>query len=206
MRIITISYCFLFLLQLLAGCGSNANKKAVKAEDLDRIMAEEARNAPPGPTRSNLSVDELINLSNCDDAGCVQSFMKDLASNFVHAKKGEFASLNRSVVPDTLGQEKIMPLATLYFTTDAGADWRIAHTIHKKEISDQLLSEFGKRGFAIQDSGYYYQTKAKAYHYTSAEYPGKLLYYSTTYSPWGSKGLYLGANWTSYVFEIKNVR
>ncbi len=206
MRRIIFSYSLLFLLQILTGCDSNANKKAVKVEDLDKIIAEEARNAPAGPTRNNLSLNELINLSNCEDALCVQLLMKELASNFIHAKKGEFASLNRSAIVDTLGQENIIPLSTLYFTTDAGADWRIAHTIHKKEISDKLMSEFVTKGFAIQDSGYYYQTKAKAYHYTSSEFPGKMLYFSITFSPWGSKGLYLGANWTSYVFEIKNIR
>jgi hypothetical protein len=206
MRLISNLFSCLFLLFFSVGCGSNANKKAVNAADLDSIMAEEARNAPAGPSRSKLTVDELVSLSDCNDAACVQLFMKDLATDFVHAKKGELASLNRSVILDKLGREKIMPLSTLYFTTDPGADWRIAHTIHKQEISDQLLSEFAKKGFTIQDSGYYYATKSFAYHYTSTQYPGKVLYFSSTYTPWGSKGMYLGANWLSFVFEIVNTR
>lgn len=195
-----------FLLFMLTNCSSNSDKKAVNAEDLDNIMAEEARNAPAGPTRNNLSADELIKVSDCYDAACVQLYMKELATDFVHAKKGEFASLIRSAIKDTLGQEMIMPVSTLYFSTDPGADWRIAHTVHKLEISNQLLNEFTAKGFSLQDSGYYTTTKALAYHYTSSQYPGKVLYFSPTYKPWGSKGMYLGANWASYVFEVLNAQ
>lgn len=202
MKIIFYQFGLFFLLFVVTGCSSNSNKKAVNAEDLDRVMAEEAKNAPAGPVRNNLSADELIKISSCNNAGCVQLFMKDLATDFVHAKKGEFASLIRSAIKDTAGQEMIMPVSTLYFSTDPGADWRIAHTVHTLEISDQLLKEFTVKGFSLQDSGYYSPTKAQAYHYTSAQYPGKILYFSTTYKPWGAKGIYLGANWVSFVFEV----
>lgn len=204
MRVITYLSSCIFLYLVLTGCDSNANKKAVNAADLDSIMAEEARNAPAGPSRSKLTVDELVSLSDCNDAACVQLLMKDLTTDFFHAKKGEFASLQRSAIRDSLGDDRIMPLSTLYFSTDPGADWRIVHTIHKQEISDQLLSEFAKKGFAIQDSGYYYATNSLAYHYTSTQYPGKVLYFSPTYTPWGSKGMYLGAKWLCYVFELLN--
>jgi hypothetical protein len=202
MRIIFNLFCLFFLLFILTNCRSNSNKKAVNAEDLDRIMAEEARNAPAGPTRNNLSATELIEVSNCYDAACVQLFMKNLMTDFVHAKKGEFASLIRSAIKDTMGQELIMPVSTLYFSTDPGADWRMAHTVHKSEISNQLLNEFIAKGFVLQDSGYYTPAKAVAYHYTSSQYPGKVLYFFATYKPWGSKGMYLGANWASFVFEV----
>lgn len=206
MRLLTNLFGFFFLLILGAGCGSNANKKAVNAADLDSIMAEEARNAPAGPSRSKLSAEELVILSDCKDAACVQLFMKNLATDFIHAKKGEFASFHRSAIKDSLGEQRIMPLSTLYFSTDPGADWRLAHTIHKQEISTELLNEFAAKGFVLQDSGYYYATKSLAYHYTSTQYPGKVLYFSPTYTPWGSKGLYLGANWPSFVFELLNAR
>ena len=202
MRLI-FNWCTLFFLVLvMTGCSSNSNKKAVNAADLDSIMAEEAKNAPAGPVRNNLSADELIKVSDCNDAACVQLFMKDLATDFVYAKKGEFASLIRSAIKDTAGRELIMRVSTLYFSTDPGADWRVAHTVHKSEISNQLLNEFTAKGFSLQDSGYYYPTKARAYHYTSAQYAGKVLYFSTTYKPWGAKGIYLGANWVSFVFEV----
>lgn len=202
MRIIFNPFSLFFLLLLVTGCSSNSNRKAVNAEDLDSVMAEEARNAPAGPARNNLSAKELIKVSDCNDAGCVQLFMKELTTDFIHAKKGEFASLIRLAIKDTLGQERIMPVSTLYFSTDPGADWRIAHTVHKSEISDQLLKEFTAKGFSLQDSGYYTPTKALAYHYISLQYPGKILFFSPTYKPWGSKGMYLGANWASFVFEV----
>lgn len=189
-----------------SSCGSKSNKRAVNAEDLDKVMQEEAANAPAGPTRSILSADEMLQLSRCVDVDCLQLYMKDLASNFVHAKKGEFASLNRGTITDTAGNGFIIPFSTLYYSSNPGETWRIAHTIHKKELSDELLNDFASKGFSVVDSFRYYATKAKCYRYTSAQFPNEILYYSPTFTPWYFKGLYKQPTWVNYVFEIHSAQ
>ena len=186
---------------VFSSCGSKSNKRAVKAEDLDKVMQEEAANAA-GPARSMLSAEEMRQLYNCNDAACVQLYMKEKATDFVHAKKGEFASLNRGEVKDSAGNGLLMPFSTLYYSSEPGATWRLAHTVHKKELSDALLNEFINKGFVIADSFRYYATSAKCYRYVSAQFPGQLLYYSPTYTPWYMKGIYMRPSWVSYVFEI----
>ena len=188
---------------LLAGCGSKSNKRAVNAEDLDKVMQEEAAMDPTGPTRSSLSATEIIELSQCADIACLQLYMKDKSADFVHAKKGEYASQNRGTVMDSSSNAMIIPFSTLYYENNTGATWRIAHTVHKKELADKLLADFAKKGFQLVDSVRYYATSSRSYRYSSEQFPGQVLYYSPTYTPWYMKGLYLGAKWMSYVFEVR---
>lgn len=134
---------------LFTACTSNSNKPA---DDLDKAAAEQQ--ATPHPARNILSATEFIALSACSDLSCVQLFMKDHSTDFVHAKKGEFASLYRLAVTDTTGEILDIPMSTLYVTVDAGADWRMAHTLHNKALSDQLLQEFAAENFLLSDSLY----------------------------------------------------
>jgi hypothetical protein len=128
-----------------------------------------------------LTADELIELSACKDAPCVQLYMKDKASHFFYPKKGEYTSLNRGMVLDTTSKELLMPFSTVYFA---------------------LLNEFIQKGFVLVDSFRYYATEAKCFQYTSPQYPRMLLLFSPTYKPWYFKGLYMNPKWLSYVFEF----
>ncbi len=188
------------VLALFSSCGSKSNKRAVSVEDLDKIMEEEAANARPA--KSIMSAADFIELSKCGSVSCVQLFMKDMSQDFLYAQKGEYFSNNRGVVLDSAGAEKIMAFSTVFFDVNPGATWRLAHTVHKKELSDELLNDFGNNGFVLNDSIRYYATQAKCYRFTSGQYPGAVLYYSPTHTPWYSRGIYLGSTWACYVFEI----
>jgi len=191
----------LLAVMLFASCRSKSNQRAIKEEDLDKVMQEEAANAPK--TKSSLlTADDLMQLSECKDAACVQFFMKDKSDDFFYTKKGEYTSMNRGMITDTAANDYLMPFSTVYFASEPQSTWRIAHTLHKKELSDELMNEFVQKGFAVKDSFRYYATEAKCYRYTSPQHPGVLLYYSPTYRPWYLKGLYMKPKWLNYVFEI----
>ncbi len=204
MRIINLNLllALAMLALLVSSCKSKSNQRAIKEEDLDKVMQEDAANAPAGPSRSTLSSDDLMQLSRCEDISCVQLFMKERSSDFFYTKKGEYTSLNRGMVADSAGKELIMPFSTIYFSSESQATWRIAQTVHKKDLSDQLLNEFMQKGFVLVDSFRYYATEAKCYQYISAQHPRTALYYSPTYKPWYGKGLYMNPSWLSYVFEV----
>lgn len=190
------------LIMLFSSCGSKSNKRAVDTAELDKIMQEDAANTPAGPTRSTLSSDDLMQLSRCENIPCIQLFMKEKSTHFFYTKKGEYTSLNRGMVIDSAGKELIIPFSTVYFSSEPQATWRIAQTVHKKDLSDQLLNEFMQKGFVLVDSFRYYATEAKCYQYTSPQYPRTALFYSPTYKPWYRKGLYLNSSWLGYVFEV----
>lgn len=192
---------FLFLCLLFTACTSNSNKRAVSLEDLDKVTAAEQQ-SQPAATRSILTAAELIALSACADLPCVQLFMKDLSADFVHAKKGEFASMYRSAVIDTSGNSLVIPMSTLYVTVDAGADWRMAHTVHTQALSDQLLQEFAAVKFLFTDSVYNNKNATYKYHYRSAQYPGLVLSQTKTFVPWRARGLYYTVTWPCYMFEL----
>jgi hypothetical protein len=196
--------CFIFLCLFFTACKSNSNKRAVNIEDLDKVTTAEQQ-ATPGPVRSILTASELIELSACKDLPSVQLFMKDRSSDFVHAKKGEFASQYRSAVTDTSGNSLVIPMSTLYVTVDAGADWRIAHTVHTKALSDQLLQEFAAVKFLLADSVYSNKSAGFKYYYRSAQYPGLVLSQTKTFAPWHARGLYYTVTWPCYVFELNAV-
>ena len=193
--------CFLFLCLLFTTCKSNSNKRAVNLEDLDQVIATEQQ-SQTGSSRSILTATELIELSACNDLPCVQLFMKDLSADFVHAKKGEFASLYRYAVLDTGGNSIVIPMSTLYVTVDAGADWRMAHTLHTKVLSDQLLQEFTAAKFLLTDSVYSNKSAGFIYRYSSVEHPGLVLSQTKTFAPWRGRGLYYTVTWPCYVFEL----
>jgi hypothetical protein len=192
---------FIFLCLLFTACKSNSNERAVNLEDLDKVTAAEQQEAP-GPARSTLTAKAFIELSACTDLPCVQLFMKDRSSDFVHAKKGEFASQYRSAVTDTTGNSLVIPMSTLYVTVDAGADWRMAHTVHSKALSDQLLQEFAAAKFLLTDSSYSNKSAGFIYRYRSVEYPGLVLSQTKTFAPWRARGLYYTVTWPCYVFEL----
>jgi len=192
-----------FALFFCSACESNSNKRAADVEDLDKVIAEDKKAAPPAPTRNALTATEFIALFGCKDLPCVQLFMKDRSSDFVHAKKGEFASQHRSVVQDTTGAELVMPLSTLYVSVDPGADWRMVHTLHTKALSDQLLKEFDKAKFLVTDSTRKNGNAGPVYQYRSVLYPGLVLLFKKTFSPWRARGLYYKVTWPCYVFELK---
>jgi hypothetical protein len=169
---------------------------------LEKTQAEEIQNITAGPANDALTAAELIALSNCKDLTCIQLFMKHHANDFVHAQKGEFAALHRSVVIDTAGNELIIPLSTLYIDVNPQANWRMAHTLHRKELGDHLLEEFQTLGFQLVDSGYYTGVKGKQALYHSTGYPGKNLYITATFQPWYFKGLYQKVSWPCWVFEV----
>lgn len=190
----------------ICACSSPANKRAINIKDLEKVQAAEAQNAPPAPARDALTAGELIALADCRDLACVQLFMKDHTSDFVHATKGEFAALHRSLVIDTAGRELVMPLSTLYVDINPQASWRLAHTLHRKELSDRLLDEFQRLGFTLVDSGYNRSIKGTRTRFISAQYPGKMLYASHTYQPWYWKGLYKNVTWPCFVFEVHTIQ
>lgn len=182
--------CFLFMSLLITACTSPSDKPA------------EEQHATPRPAKNLLSATELIELSACHDLPCVQLFMKDMRDDFVHAKPGEFANLNQVVVTDTTGDSLAMPMSTFYVTVDAGADWRMAHTLHHKTLSDQLLQEFAAEQFILSDSVYSRKNSGYHYHYRSDRYPGLVLSHIKTFEPWRARGLYYTVTWPCYVFEF----
>lgn len=202
-----VLYCrIVFLLCGLSACSSPANKRAINIKDLEKIQAAEAQNAPAAPVRDALTAAELIALASCRNLPCVQLFMKDHSSDFVHATKGEFAALHRSLVIDTAGKELVMPLSTLYADINPQADWRLAHTLHTRELSNRLLDEFQRLGFTLVDSGYNRNIKGTQARFVSAQYPDKILYTSHTYQPWYWKGLYKNVTWPCFVFEVYTIQ
>ena len=196
------SACYMLMLIMFAACSSNSNDRAVKVEDLEKAAAEDRQQAPPAPSRSALSAKELIELAGCRDLACVQLYMKDRSSDFVHAKKGEFASLYRSAVVDTTGQSLVMPMSTLYIATDPGASWRMAHTVHTAALSKGLMDEFTAAKFVLTDSSYNRFTRSYYYHYNSGLYPNLNMYHTRTFNPWGFKGLYVKVTLPCYVYEV----
>ncbi len=181
---------------LLGGCAGKSNNNDAQPEQTPANVI----------VKSMLEAEDLIRLQNCSDASCVQLFMKKFNSQFFYPKKGEYVSVNKSAIFDSTRMEIIVPLSTVYFSTDPGADWRITQIIHNKELSDELINDFAIKKFTLIDSFFYHATKAMCYQYASPDYPQQTLYFSTTYSPWSSKGMYLGSNWLCYVFEMKIVR
>lgn len=200
LRKISLMMCMAAIL----GCGSPSNERSVRLDELDSVQQATNNNMPPGPQRDILSADELISLADCSDLPCVQQFMKERSSDFIHARKGEFAALHRSVVKDTAGNELVMPLSTLYADVNPQASWRLAHTVHKLELGNQLMQEFHQLGFRFADSGNYTSVPVMQAKYISAQRPGKVLYVAATFEPWYQKGLYTRVSWPCWVFEVQN--
>ncbi|HEX6181939.1 MAG TPA: hypothetical protein VFZ47_11885 [Chitinophagaceae bacterium] len=186
----------------LFACSSASNDRAVGVEDLEKVQAEDASQVT-SPTRDALTASELIALADCKSLECVQLFMKDHSNDFVHASKGQFAALHRTSITDTAGNTFVMPVSTLYVDVNPQASWRMKHTLHRLELSDQLLKEFESLGFQLADSGTGETPKNKQLRYYSPQYPGKVLYRSITYRPWYQKGLYTNVTWPCYVFEVQ---
>lgn len=186
---------FIFIILLFGACSGNSNKPAE-----DAAVQQATR-----PARNILSATEFMELSGCNDLPCVQLFMKDFSADFVHAYPGEFGSLNRLIVTDTLGDSLDIPMSTLYVSVDPGADWRMAHTVHDKALSDQLLQEFADQQFLLSDSVYRKKNKGYTYHYRSDQYPGLVLSHLKTFEPWRARGLYYTVTWPCYVFELSAV-
>ena len=174
----------------------------VNPEELEKVLAEDMKDAPPGPARDALDASTFMSLAACGDLPCVQRFMKDYSNDFIHATKGEFAARHRSVVIDTSGNELIMPLSTIYVDVNPQASWRMAHTLHRVELGNQLMEEFKQLGFSFVDSGYYRGLKMKRARFLSDQYPGRVLYVGSTYRPWNLKGLYRNVTWPCYMFEM----
>ncbi len=192
---------FASLFTLFSSCESNSNKRAVDAKDLDKVIAEEKKQAPEGPQKSALTATEFIALYGCKDLPCVQLFMKEHSRDFVHAQKGEFASVYRTAVADTAGKQLVMPLSTVYVSVDPGAEWRMKHTLHSPALNEQMLREFAKAKFSLEDS--VVKAAAVAYHYRSTLYPGLVLTHTKTFQPWRARGLYnRPVTWQCYVFEL----
>ncbi len=97
-----------------------------------------------------------------------------------------------------------MPMSTLYADVNPQATWRLAHTLHGRALSDQLLADFQQQEFTLVDSGHFRGLQGNQHRYMSPRYPGKVLYTSTTYKPWYWKGLYKNVTWPCYVFEVRN--
>jgi len=174
----------------------------VSPGELEATRSGDLKDLPPAPSKDALSAGEFMSLAACIDLPCVQQFMKNHSTDFLHAGKGEFASRHRALVIDTAGNELIMPLSTIYVDVNPQAGWRLAHTLHRIEHCTQLMEEFRKMGFAFVDSGYYRGIKMKRARYISALYPGKVLYTCSTFQPWNLKGLYRRVTWSCYVFEM----
>jgi len=187
---------FILIILLFGACTSNSNKYAEDA------AAQQATRQ----VRNILSAAEFIELSACDDLLCVQLFMKNFSADFIHAYPGEFGSLNRLIVTDTLGDTLNIPMSTLYVSVDPGADWRMAHTLHNKDFSDYLLQEFADHQFLLSDSVYSRKNKGYKYHYRSDQYPGLVLSHFKTFEPWRARGLYYTVTWPCYVFELHKVQ
>ena len=195
-------YYLAILFGLHVSCGSPSNQRGVTIDELEKVQHDAGSEAGPGPSKDALTAKELIALADCRDLPCVQLYMKDHSEDFIHAKKGEFAALHRSVVVDTGGRELIMPLSTLYVDVNPQASWRIAHTLHRKEMGENLLNEFKQLGFALKDSGFYRGLRYRQWRYISDSYPGISVFLGTTFSPWNLKGLYRDVSWPCVVFEV----
>lgn len=188
--------CFILMCLLVTSCTSNSKR----AEDLNQPAAEQQ--ATPRTTSNIIRAAEFIELSGCSDLLCVQLFMKGLSTDFVHAKKGEFASQGRLVATDTTGDGLDIPVSTLYVTVEADVAWRMAHTLHNKALSEQLLQEFAAENFLLSDSLYSRKNAGYKYHYRSDKYPGLVLTQFKTFEPWRARGLYYTVTWPCYVFEL----
>lgn len=176
---------FLLICLFFTACKSNSNK-----QDL------------PRSTRGILTATELIELSACTDLLCVQLFMRDRSNDFFGSFKGDFTSFYRTAVTDTAGNSLGIAMSTLYVTVNAGEDWSMAHTVHTKALSDQLLQEFAVVKFMLTDSVYSNKSAGFKYHYSSAQYPGLVLSQTKTIVPWRRRGLYTTVTWPCYVFEL----
>lgn len=196
-KLLTIVFLF-----FICACGNPLNDRAVSLDELDDIQSKDERNTPLVPARDALNAVDLLKLGECKTLVCVQSIMKRFARDFVHARKGEFASLHRSVVIDTAGRELVMPLSTLYIDTNPQATWRMAHTLHRPEQADALLEEFRRLGFQPVDSGLYRGVRMKQVLYRSSQYPSHSLYISSSFTPWQLKGLYQTVTWPCFTFEV----
>ncbi len=197
---------FSFMLCILFACSSPSNKRAISLDELDKTQEDELKDAPPAPVRDALSATELMALAACSSLPCVQQFMKDYSADFIHATRGEFAALHRSIVVDTTGDTLVMPLSTIYVDVNPQADWRMAHTLHRADLGNRLMEEFKQIGYVFLDSGYFLGLKNKQARFTSPQYPGRTLYVTSTYEPWRLKGLYKKVTWPCFVFEIYNDR
>lgn len=193
---------FVLVICGLVACRSSSNKRAINLDDLERVQAEDLQQMPAGPRRDALTAQEMLALAACKNLPCVQLFMKDLSADFLHAQKGEFVALHRSMIVDTSGNQILIPLSTLYVDVAPYASWRIAHTLHHIDIGNHLLSDFHQLGFALVDSGYYRGINRKQARFRSPQFPGTTLYVSSTYSPWYLKGLYMTVTWPCFVFEV----
>ncbi|MCU0404920.1 MAG: hypothetical protein MUE99_10280 [Chitinophagaceae bacterium] len=193
--------CLLML--WLAACQSASNKRSISLNDLDSVQSAYEKSMPPPPARAVLTADELIQLANCSEMDCLQSFMKNLSGDFIHARKGEYASLYRSVVKDTAGNELVMPLSTLYADVNPQATWRLLHTIHRKEHGNKLMQEFHNMGFRFADSGFFVGGSGKKARFLSDQHPDMHLYVWATFKPWRLKGLYQLVSWPCWVFEVQ---
>lgn len=180
---------------MMLSCGSSSSK--------EKNEADVPTSLPPVDMQPFLSADQLIELSAYSDLAGIQLYMKDKAPGFVNAKKGEFASMERSAIVDTAGASFELTSSTFYISTDPMEDWRTAHTIHSDSLNNKLMSEFQAKQFLLTDSSYDKQKKAMKYFYASSSHPGKKLVYVKTYSPWPSKGIYVNAiTWPCYVYEV----
>lgn len=202
-RLIKPPYLIFFLLGIMA-CGNSSNDRAVTLDELETQQAEDQREwGKYTAKRDKLTALELIALADCNSLSCVQLFMKDLSPDFIHAKPGEFYASHISAVIDTAGNELTMPPSTFYVDMNPQASWRAAHTVHTKALGDSLYNEFMQLGFKFVDEGYYIGIKSKQQRYVSENYPGKSLYITATFKPWGFRGLYENnVTWTCYVFEV----
>jgi hypothetical protein len=194
----------LLVLCSLAACSNPTNKRAVSLDELDSIQSEDKTTMEQlAPRRNMLTASELVDLADCEDLSCVQLFMKNISTDFVQGRKGEFYAAQRIIIKDTSGNELAIPASTFYVDVNPQASWRAAHTVHTKERADSLLNEFKKINFTLVDEGYFLGIKSKQQRYTSPEYRGKSLYITATFQPWHFKGLYENkVTWPCYVFEV----
>lgn len=193
---------FTLFVSVLIACGSPSNKRGVSLEELEKIQNEEAQTALAAPAKDALTANELLEMADCNNLQCVQLFMKERSGDFVHAAKGEFAALHRSVVTDTAGAQLVIPLSTLYVDINPQADWRMVHTLHTAGLARKLLEDFHRLNFIFIDSGYYLGSKNKQGRYRSSQYPGKTLYVTSAFEPWQWKGLYKKTTWPCILFEV----
>jgi hypothetical protein len=197
MRILSFLF-FVGLLQVgMTSCGAGKTKSQ---EGSDKEISDPENPVPATPF---LTAAQLIDLAVYKDLSGIQLFMKENAPGFVHGKKGEFASLQRTGVTDTAGVFFELPATTLYVSTDPQEDWRVAHTIHTDSLRNVLLTEFKAKQFVLSDSAYDKSMQAKTYIYQSVSLPDITLLYTTTFKPWPSKGLYVNRiTWPCYVFQV----
>ncbi|MGG9964808.1 hypothetical protein [Ferruginibacter sp. SUN106] len=194
---------FYLPLVILVACSNPANKRAISIDELDSIQAQDKSTLEQlAPTKDMLSAAELVKLADCIDLPCVQLFMKNHTTDFVQAYKGEFNASMHISVKDTSGNELTIPAATLYMYADPQATWRIAHTVHTKQMCDSLLDEFKALGFQSVDKDHLVTFDSKD-RYISKRYPGIDMYFTPSLRPWYFKGIYqVKIPWLCYVFEI----